>query len=100
MYPIAQVFCLDLGLCFSQFGSPRLMRGAGHILRDDEAIHIVMKPHAICGGLRNGCRKLLEVRLGALAPIEGRCHDVHHHLSDGCCRRPLGSSLDGAEQLV
>ena len=72
----------------------------GHICRDDEAFHIVMKPRAICGGLCHGCRKFLEVHRGALTLIEGRRHDIHHDLSDGCCRRPLGSSLEGAEQLV
>ena len=70
MYPILQVFCLDIALCFIQFRTPRLLRGVGDIFRDDEAFHIIMKPDAVCGGLRDGGRELLEVCRGALAPIK------------------------------
>ena len=86
MYLIVQVFYLDLALYFSQFGSPRLMHGVGHICRDDEAFRIVMEPRAICGDLRDGCLKLLEFHRGAPVPIEGRFHDFHHHIN----RRGIG----------
>ena len=100
MDPIVELFCFYIALRFRQFGSPQLMRGVCHICRDDEAFHIIMKPHAICGGLRDGRRKLFEVCRGAFAPVEGRRHDVHHHLPEVCCQRPLGSFLDGAEELM
>ena len=97
MDPIVEVFCFYLALRFRQFGSPRLLQSVGHICCDDEAFHIIMKPHAICGGLRDGRQKLFEVCRGAFAPVEERRHDVHHHLPDGCCWRPLDSSVGGAE---
>ena len=100
MDPIVEVFCFYLSLCLRQFRSPRLLRSVYHICRDDEAFHNIMKPHAICCGLRDGRRKLFEVRCGAFMPVEGRRHDGHHYLLDGCCRQPLGSSLDGAEELI
>ena len=59
-----------------------------------------MESDAVCGGLHDGGQELFKVCCGALAPIEGRRHDVNHHLSNGRCGRPLGSPLDGAEQLV
>ena len=100
MDSIVEVFWFYLALRFRQFGSLKLLHGVCHICRDDEAFHIIMKPHAICGGLRNGRQKLFEVCRGAFAPVKGRRHDVHHRLSDRCCRRALGSSLDGAEELM
>ena len=100
MDPIVEVFCFCLSLCLRQFGAPLLMRSVCHVCRDDGAFHIIMKPHAICCGLRNGRRKLFEVRRGNFVPVKGRLHDGHHYLLDGCCRRPLGSSLNGAEELI
>ena len=100
MYPIVQVLFLDLFLCLRQFKTPRLMQSVEDICRDDEALHVVMELDAVCGSLRDGGRELLKVCCGALAPIEGRQHDVNHHMLNGCCGRSLGSSLDGAEQLV
>ena len=97
MDPIVKVFCFYLALRFIQFGSLRLLRSMGQIFRDDEAFHIIMKPHAICGGLCNGRRKFFKVRRGAFALVEGRRHDVNHYLLDEYCLQPLGSSLEGAE---
>ena len=100
MDPIVDVSCFYLALRFRQFRSPRLMRGVCYIFRDDEAFHIIMKPHVICGGLRDDRRKLLKVRRGTLVPVKGHCYDFHHHLPDGCCGRPIGSSRDIAEELL
>ena len=100
MDPIVEVFFFYLALRFRQFGAPWLLRSVRHICRGDKAFHIITKPHTICCRLRDGRQKLFEVRSGAFAPVKGRHHNVHHHVPDGCCRQPLGSSLDGAEELM
>ena len=93
-------FALILRYASASSEFPWLLRGVGNIGRNDDALHVVMEPAALCGSLCDVGRELSEVCCGVLAPIEGHRHDVDHHLLNGCCRQPLGSSLDGAEQLV
>ena len=89
-----------LRCAFRQLVTPRMLYGVGDVGGDYKPLNVVVDSDAVSDSLRDGGGEFLQVCCGTLLPIEGRCHNVDHHLPDRFYGWLFGSPFDSDEQLV